>query len=154
MFGMFVNGMDKLLLNWTEEINMTEKNDWDAWIELQQKGFMIRNVLEQYPEYMHKAVVLALSVAKWHPNNPERGYGLCAVCDYQAEILQLCCDSCLAESICNDDKDDDDLYRQFVFEFYREKRTKIADQIYKILRKKYDKELAKVEKRGKTNGRE
>jgi len=40
----------------------------------------IREHLDSHPPEKRKATALALSAKKWHPKNPKRGKGECALC--------------------------------------------------------------------------
>ena len=123
-----------------------EKNDWDPWIKLQKSEDFwnysnFSNFIEEYPKHMQKAAVLAMTIAKWHSRNSNRGYGHCAAC------IWCCgrnCTSCYAHKVCGFDGS---LYAQFCQARSKENKNKIADSIYKILRSDYDKEVERIEKR-------
>jgi hypothetical protein len=55
---------------------------WAPWIELV-RGYWWSLLSDDMPERWKRVVAAALAVAKWHPDNPNRGNAECSWCAYQ-----------------------------------------------------------------------
>lgn len=61
---------------------MGKSNPWAEWINVQRKWTYTRvaQELKKLPEEKRQLYALAISVAKWHPDNDAYKYDLCGLC--------------------------------------------------------------------------
>lgn len=127
---------------------------WTAWIKLfnyhsfsddlvSVRDKTLNKVAFDRPENEKLCAILALSVSKWHPSNPNRGNGTCFCCEhFECKIG----DNCPAMAVCGPNVNlDKRLFHLWYISEDEKETEKLADKIYWIMLKQYRKALKEVE---------
>jgi hypothetical protein len=135
---------------------MKKSNDpvWLEWIKLfnyycfspdplRVRQKLLQVVALDRSEREKACAVLALSVAKWHPLNPNCGSGICFCCEYYSCKTG---EDCPAMEVCGPKMSlDDRLYHKWFTNEDREESRKLAAKIYWVMLREYRKALKEVE---------
>jgi len=137
-----------------------KKSEWLAWVNYidPDDHSMVGRILVQTQKKYRPLVAAALSVAKWHKDNPRRGRGAfsscglcCLYCTQSSSGFYTCMDGCSLFQMGEGCLDEDTVYDRWSdlsdFNSTTEPspaQSKLADKMYKLLLGIYEAEYKRV----------